>query len=132
MTHPKPFGELTTAEKGELLLAHHEGKRIEILCGELWTKAAPTWAEWKIYRIAPEPLVPDSINWDHVAPEWKWLARDENGKAYLFAEKPRMVRTEWISCPAASHASSFASYRRGTVDWRDSLVIRPGHESSKS
>jgi hypothetical protein len=29
--------------------------------------------DWR-YRIAPEPLIPDSINWDHVAPEWTYMA----------------------------------------------------------
>jgi hypothetical protein len=145
MTHPKPFGELSRAEKGELLLAHHEGKRIELLCGEEWKKAAPAWVDWKIYRIAPEPLIPDSINWDHVAPEWKYMVRLPNGNAILLRGKPirdfggkailcgsdawQMVREPTWDLYGMTSASAhlFASYKRGTVDWKDSLVIRPGH-----
>jgi hypothetical protein len=59
MTHPKPFGELSRAEKGELLLAHHEGKRVEYFPQNIdlgdWRRAHnPSWCDKAIYRIAPE------------------------------------------------------------------------------
>jgi hypothetical protein len=126
MTHPKPFGELSRAEKGELLLAHHEGKRIELLCGEEWKKAAPAWVDWKIYRIAPEPLIPDSINWDHVSGDVVAMARNDGDfYAKFFSEIP--CAESWWCGKVRGHTTSHASYKRGTVDWKDSLVIRPGH-----
>jgi hypothetical protein len=140
MTHPKPFGKLSRAEKGELLLAHHEGKRIEVHeydypCSYAWReKLNPLWRDDFIYRIAPEPLIPDSINWDHVAPEYNYMAREKNGDVYLFRHCP-VLRPwgEWFDqYGTLISARNFASYKRGTVDWKDSLVIRPGHESSKS
>ena len=61
MTHPKPFGELSRAEKGELLLSRHEGKLVEILTsrhGWLTAREYDFWDEARHYRIAPEPLIP--------------------------------------------------------------------------
>lgn len=127
MTDHKPFGELSDAEVGALFRAHLAGKSIEFYSGmaEDWRPVElPCWWHRTPYRIAPEPLIPDSINWEHVAPEFKWMARDEDGRAYMFREEPRLERNEWVSSPAGSLAVSFASYRRGTVDWRDSLVRR--------
>jgi hypothetical protein len=136
MTHPKPFGELSRAEKGELLLAHHEGKRVEYFSALFhgWTTVAhvgPAWCDNKRYRIAPEPLIPDSINWDHVADDVVAMARD-GGDLYakFFSEIPSAE--SWWCGKVRGHTTSHASYKRGTVDWKDSLVIRPGHESSKS
>jgi hypothetical protein len=136
MTHPKPFRELSRAEKGELLLAHREGKRIEFMATPgLWFRIPKGCGllDWHIYRIATEPLIPDSINWDHVAPEWKFVTRDHDGRARLHYAKPHLNpgACRWASSSFIG-AEYFASYKRGTVDWKDSLVIRPGHESSKS
>lgn len=58
MTIPhKPFGELSDAEKGALLLAHHEGKRIEVGFKSrgrwVWRFATrPSWDDAPTYRIA--------------------------------------------------------------------------------
>lgn len=134
MTHPKPFGELSRAEKGELLLSRHEGKLVEILTsrhGWLTAREYDFWDEARHYRIAPEPLIPDSINWDHVAPEYNCMARDEYLLARLYRNKPVISGTFWTDGEISIYAKYFSSYKRGTVDWEDSLVIRPGHESSK-
>src|SRR5690606_16554842 len=37
----------------------------------------PAWTHLWDYRIAKTP---DTINWDHVAPEFKYMARDSSGK----------------------------------------------------
>jgi hypothetical protein len=153
MTHPKPFGELSDEEKGKLLLAHHEGKRIErhANCYDpAWMVVHnPLFCDGGRYRIAPEPLIPDSINWDHVAPEWKYMAREADDSVRLYRFKPVINGTVWTDsrlCIYAQYFASykrgtvgwkdsrlciyaqyFASYKRGTVGWKDSLVIRPGH-----
>lgn len=122
----KPFGELSDAEKGALLLAHHEGKKIELLANcKHWTRATPDWSKHCTYRIAPEPLIPDFIDWNHVAPEFNFMARDKNGRLYLFGGEPRPEDDMWSGFGPAAKAHVFASYRRGTVEWKDSLVRRP-------
>lgn len=131
MTTPKPFGEMTDAEKGALLLAKHEGKRVEYMESSLGWLPIPKHAEplgWRAYRIAPEPLIQDSINWDHVSPKFKYMARDSDGEASLCPVEPE-VGFDWWERKDYIKADNFASYKRGTTDWRDSLVIRPGYEA---
>jgi hypothetical protein len=131
----KPFGELSDAEKGALLLAHHEGKRIQFY-SKVWVKwcdciKTPLWDDRYLYRIAPEPLTPESINWEHVSPEYNFMARDEKGTAYLFRVRPHICGNAWYyyADDDCRNVGSHASYRRGTVGWKDSLVIRPGYEA---
>ena len=132
MTIPhKPFGELSDAEKGALLLAHHEGKRIDYMRIGVspWHIAArPCWDDELCYRIAPEPLTPDTINWEHVSAEINAIARHSDDRATCFGKIPTLCHRFWDYGVPLGRADVFASYRRGTVDWKDSLVIRPGYE----
>ena len=59
---PKLWRDMTPEEKSELLLAHHEGKDIEIRLGTLergeWRVTChPWWQSGNAYRIKPEPKV---------------------------------------------------------------------------
>ena len=69
-----------------------------------------------------------SINWEHVAPVFNYLAEDSEGDVYLYGEEP-YVATDASAWYAQSdevvEASGFASYTPGTCDWKDSLVARP-------
>ena len=126
----------TTAEMIEVMQAFERGENIEAYD---WTYATshndwkpcpiPTW-DWNAfnYRIAPAPaLVPDSIDWSHVAPEFRWMARDLSENAFLYTTPPSGLARVWTTRIASYtvNARSFASYKRGTVDWKDSLVERP-------
>jgi len=55
---PKMWGEMTDEEKGALLLAAHEGKKIEFFvpgaCGVKWVPARPNWKATCAYRVRPE------------------------------------------------------------------------------
>ena len=55
---PKMWGEMTSEEKGALLLAAHEGKKIEFFvpgaCGVKWLPARPKWTATLAYRVRPE------------------------------------------------------------------------------
>lgn len=107
----------------EVMQAYVDGEKIETCYGIVDN---PNW-EWDYtdrYRIAKTP---DTINWGHVAPEFKYMARDMHGRALLYQNKPRMLETVWVGHPN-TFADYFSSYRKGTVDWKDSLVIRPGCE----
>ena len=71
-----------------------------------------------------------SINWDHVAPDYKWLARDSDGDAFLYMSEPHVDFEDhelgwWNTAGDAIHPAAFASYTPGTCDWKDSLVKRP-------
>jgi len=57
---PKRWGDMTSEEKGALLLAHHEGKVIEVRaenCDIWYIRENPNWSEDGIFRIRHEPIV---------------------------------------------------------------------------
>lgn len=74
----------------------------------------------------------DEIDWSHVAPEYKFMARDDlSESAFIHTEAAFLDggkwehRGFWHSDGDSVQANAFASYKRGTCDWRDSLVRRP-------
>ena len=116
-----------------VMLAAAEGKPIEFRSGvggewHFLRHSSPlalcwNWYEYE-YRIA---VTKPSINWEHVHPDYKWMATDQNGRTFLYKSEPYISRHLWVSefhTPAASYASFIA----GTCDWQDSLVVRPGVE----
>lgn len=113
----------TTREMIEVMEAYERGEKVEMRYESGWdSQPYPVW-NWAIYdyRIA---ATPDTINWDHVAPEYKWMARDKDGRAYLYIEKPTADHNNWLST-LCCQASVFSSYKHGTVSWERSLVERP-------
>ena len=67
-----------------------------------------------------------SVNWEHVRGEYKFLAQDVDGSAWLYWEKPRLGGDHWVTTRGeCAEAHSYASYIPGTCDWKDSLVARP-------
>lgn len=53
---PKYWRDMTPEEKGALLLAHHEGKEIEVYDTEDgWVEAHHGWFPHEAYRVRPEP-----------------------------------------------------------------------------
>lgn len=53
---PKKWGDMSDEEKGALLLAHHEGKVIEVNAGDGWHEIEPIFKGSIAYRIKPEPV----------------------------------------------------------------------------
>ena len=67
-----------------------------------------------------------SINWEHVASKFKYLAEDLCGSAFLYEEKPFIALTSWgIQGGEFALADTHVSYAPGTCDWKESLVKRP-------
>lgn len=74
---PKTWGEMTPEEKGELLLAHHEGKVIENMTqGIEWAECRPSWANSIYYRIKPEPTLEVVELFGSHGGEWYYDARN--------------------------------------------------------
>ena len=109
-----------------VMLAAAEGKPIESLAGDAWRLSIEPTFNWHAYdyRVA---VTKPSINWDHVHPDYKWMATDQNGKVFLHTIKPHIDGEYWIGGLYA-HTYSYASFVPGTCDWRASLVVRPGVE----
>jgi hypothetical protein len=75
-----------------------------------------------VMRVASKP----SIDWEHVRGEYKFLAQDIDGNAWLYWEKPELRACGWQTTRGeCAEAQQFASYTPGTCDWKDSLVERP-------
>lgn len=78
----------------------------------------------KINRVKPKPLTKPSVDWSVIKPEYRWLARDEDGCAWVFIDKPKSIGF-WTGELDFREVSFLASYTPGTCDWQDSLVERP-------
>lgn len=120
------FKDMSKEEKLALCEAVIDGKRIEWynIQHDEWetdTDESLTFCTHLTYRIAPEK---PSINWDHVAPEFKWLAVDADGIASLFEEEPTFIKYRW-SLVNWVEATPFASFKPGNCAPEDSLVERP-------
>jgi hypothetical protein len=124
----KPFGELERWEKMALFGAWLDGEKIEFrwTVSGVWESIQPSWSPTSFYRVKPKPaLDKPSINWDHVSPKYKWLAREKTGNVCLYCFKPKAVTTVWTDGRCVPLiASTFASLDPGTCDWKDSLVGR--------
>lgn len=66
---PKTFGEMADEEKGALLLAHHEGETIQLLCSGGWklTKT-PFFGSYNRYRVNPQPVEEKVVLFGHKYP----------------------------------------------------------------
>ena len=120
----KTFGEMSREEKLELLAAWVDGKKVEYLSSYSgWqTCEKPTWEVAVSFRV--KSVVQDSINWSHVREDFKYMARDEDGRVFLYKALPYRSETVW-SFLGYQAAGIFSSYKRGDTDWKDSLVCRP-------
>lgn len=55
---PKLWRDMTPEEKGAILLAMHDGKKVEVYSvGKWWKKSYMTFGDENAYRIKPEPKV---------------------------------------------------------------------------
>ncbi|MGL4890627.1 MAG: hypothetical protein ACRC52_07480 [Aeromonas veronii] len=130
-----PINDLDDNTIGRLVRAHLDGAVIECRWSGGWSECPePAWQPKNPYRLKPKPqpkpLTKPSINWDHVAPIWKYLARNEVGDGLLFTHEPvpTISSSGWRlfddRCGRISVIQSHASFIPGTCDWRDSLVMR--------
>ena len=126
----KTFDHMNLEEKLELLTAWVDGKVMSDYDG--WQPLPrPIWGGSIPFRV--KPAVQDSINWSHVHEAYKYMARDEDGEAYLYKDSPRNYESYWSSIgpkeegafSSYKEAGAFSSYKRGSTDWKDSLVCRP-------
>lgn len=88
----------------------------------------PGWDRNTVYRAAAEaalPPRPPSIDWAHVSPRFTVLATDRDGRTFLHEHRPRHDDRCWSDGGHFVEAAYFASFVRGTCDWRQSLLVRP-------
>lgn len=109
----------------ECNIKHYEPVRWSIVGNPCWNFDSLK------YRIAKE--TPDEVDWSHISDEFNWMARHEDNRASLFRSRP--VRVDdvgfWLipsRLTSGASANHLKSYKRGTVDWKVSLVMRPGYQ----
>lgn len=91
-------------------------------CKSLWVNQLDSCTDK--YRIKPTK---PSIDWSQVHSRFKYLARDNSGGMYLFEEEPYREEYDWVNVGEGIYMSAFpfASLKKGTCDWAESLVQRP-------
>lgn len=125
-TESQQWKYMTEDKMIELIKAQHSGVKIET--------RRYSWSTWSTkndfgfnddmqYRIAVEK---PSINWDHVSPEFNWLARDKSGTCFFYKIKPTIANDcVWSTDnDQYTHVGPFASFTPGTCDWKESLIGR--------
>lgn len=121
----KTFGKMSREEKLDLFADYIDGAKIEVrVRGSSVFKPTntPSFHPEHAYRKA---LTEPSINWDHVAKEYNYMATDKSGATFLYKLKPHKSSSFFNSESYRPRADIFASFVKGTCDWENSLVKRP-------
>lgn len=109
-----------------------DGARIECGSAGLWHLVPKGktlhWSEELEYRVKPTP---DSIDWSHVAEKYVATVTFPSGHTMCATQVPEETASGWrfggdYDCVSACN---FASFKRGTTEWQDSLVLRPTEET---
>ena len=120
---------LSEAEQAELEAAQKEVRVVFLSLSDSWKKLSDSQTQFygpSVYRITKPELTKPSVDWDHVADWVTCMATDQHGENYFFGSRP--ARSTWGWTPFGRYAmvGPFKSFRPGTCDWKDSLVMRPG------
>ena len=62
--------------------------------------------------------------WAMIGEEWKWAAKDEDGRVWFYTKKPFIDDDFWISFPGKC-AENVCVLKTNGIDWRRSLTKRP-------
>lgn len=123
----RPFGEIDLSTRAYVFLLHQTGKVEMGIDGGM--ALAPRWLPSHTYQVraVEKPKTKPSIDWSHIAPEYKWLARDGDGFTAVYDTKPVASERDasWRAGGTPVSTRYFASYVPGDCDWKDSLVARP-------
>jgi hypothetical protein len=124
-----PYGLLTDAEKAALREHEKHAGAFKVSLGEdAWAGVLnPTWNRERVYRTVPLPKTQDVIAWDRL-PNWaQWVARDIDGKVFMYDAPPDLRGDEWVSRFAVQGPiNDFPGLVQiGNADWRESKQRRP-------
>jgi hypothetical protein len=84
------------------------------------------WIASCSYRIAPPLPIKAKIPWEHIKPEYKWAAMDEDGSWFCFEKKPEKGTWAWLDSTSTNGSSMKAvAFPEVNMPWDQSLVERP-------
>ena len=118
------------------ILTNNTQFRVEVHFGEIpeYYNQDGKYRTYVLQTLFPYPVeivkkvTKPSIDWNHVAPKYKYLSEDSDGSAFLYEEEPYVADDASAWCAQSDElveANGFASYMKGTCDWKDSLIKRP-------
>lgn len=131
-----PLGLLPKKTQARLRAAMDAGEVIEWFSGGRWVVRGEGFMLYPktTYRVRPKPEpTKDSIDWSHVSDEINFVARDDSSGDSLWGYSKRpdwFNRTEsWRTDNGLMvEMNAFASYKRGTCEAKDSLLVRPEYD----
>ena len=128
-TIDKPFGTLPEETKMALFRAWLNGEQIQTYTKMWYSITNPGWHVESYYRVKHTPaLIPDSVDWSQIHPDFKYIARDSDGRVYVYRTKPVLGQVQIVFMAVSGWwrlDELLSSYKQGTVVWQDSLVERP-------
>ncbi|WP_429498896.1 hypothetical protein ACQUFY_06325 [Robbsia andropogonis] len=120
----KPFGKWTPEQQREfkidVLVDGKDWQSPSVEQHDSWVTregVKPLFGDLCRYRLAPEPQIPDSIEWSHVHPDIVKMHRVENWEYANFINSQGQ---------GIGITRNFASYKRGNME--SCTVYRPGFE----
>lgn len=127
MVLDEPFGDVPLVARAYVFLLHQTGKVTVRRKDGSCDLPQPTWMALNRYQVraVEKPKMKPSIDWSQIRPEYKWLARDSDGTAWIYPTKPDRGDDAWDWRDNCTKAGFMASYAPGDCDWQDSLVERP-------
>lgn len=83
-----------------------------------------------IYKVIKRPM---SIDWSVLKDEYICAAMDKNGESWAYTTGPKIYLGGYFCCAEGKlcFLNGLKSYDPGTVDWKDSLIWRPGYSPDK-
>lgn len=125
-------------EQIAVMQAADSGKAIQFMTkgGCLWVDCENPQFDWFSQDYRVKPATTDRIDWGAVKPEFRYMARDEDGKVFVFTMKPTRNDEQWMNCDKNGNMGIAIQVDRvlsscipGGADWTESLVSREGEEA---
>ena len=96
MSEPKQWSHMSPEEKGALLLAHHEGKVIELKTYEGWRCAPrPSWSDLNHYRIKSEPVVKTVTLYGEGCVSWAFAEWEDEDNTARITFQTKDGKPDW-------------------------------------
>jgi len=128
-----PFGLLSKKKQAALKAHYDAGGDVETFrAAGYWDELLlPCWHHDMTYRAKPVMQTKPKVPWEVVSDEWTCVARDADGKIYLYDSEPEIIGLRWVICGQFTECR-LLKVDPGTCGWKDSLVFRPGCEPEES
>lgn len=129
---------MTNEEMIEVIKAASEGESIQAMYhgSSEWFDIDPIINRFNFvaldYRVKSKAPIPDTMDWSNVHPDFRFVARDENGSVYLYETKPEIWGVSMWATEEANYErigdAWFTGHTVGNVDWKESLIERGEYE----